>query len=103
MAEPIAVAFVEIRPEPGSFHSEADAEIRRSFGNDPVQVPAQVQAEGLEQARRDIEDSVGDITASANVQMRPDLTQFEQQVRDIPVPDQAVTLEPETAGFRTAA
>ena len=52
---PIAVAFVEIRPEASDFGAEAEAEIRESLGPEGFDVQGNLKLNGLETAKRDVD------------------------------------------------
>lgn len=96
MSEAIAEVFVDIRPTPGSFRSEADAEIKSTF-HDGVEVPAQLRVVGGEKARSDIQSALKGID-DATVQLQADASGFradaENAVRaqlggqPIPIPGQ---------------
>ena len=82
MPEPIAVAFVEIRPDTAAFQSEADAEVRSALGGDPIGVPAQLEVGGINEAKRELDAVFRNLEATADVSVQPDLATFRTDIDD---------------------
>lgn len=54
MSEPIAVAFVEVRPETNDFRANAERELRADLGAD-LEIRGNVRLDGLADARREVD------------------------------------------------
>lgn len=70
MSEPIAVAFVEVRPETDEFRTDTERELA-GLGDD-FTVRGDVELQGLDQARRDVEGLAGALTGLPTRQLRFD-------------------------------
>jgi hypothetical protein len=68
--QPIAVAFVEVRPDTDDFRANAEQQIREGVGTGPVDVKGQFQLAGLNEARREVGALTSDLRGVSGQQLQ---------------------------------
>ena len=68
--EPIAVAFVEVRPEVENFQAEAERELLGTLGQEGLDIRGRVQLEGISEARQDVEALTGELQGITGQQLQ---------------------------------
>lgn len=89
MSEPIAVAFVEVRPETDDFKANAERDIQAL--TDDVSIRGKVELDGITQARREVADLGSDLSGIGDQQLQfeglqgavADATALGQEVRKV--------------------
>lgn len=69
MPEPIATAFVEIRPDLSSFEAETEAGVRKSLSGEELDVRGELKLDGVQEARAQVADLTGSLQEAAAVSL----------------------------------